>query len=177
MIAVGILRESDRVELLGGEIRHMPPIDPTHAAIESWGSDLLRSLLPPSLRLRGQNPVHLSDDSEPEPDLVVVRFRDDYYQHRHPTPADILLIIDISDPTLDLDHADKLPRYAGALIPETWIIAVASSRIEQHVDPSAALGQYRTRRIFGRGEVITAAAIPSLSVSVDALLGPAGHAS
>src|SRR5258706_16480195 len=95
MLRAGILAEDDRVELLDGEIFEMPPIGPEHAETVEDVSDRLSQQLGDRARVRSQNPVHLGQYNEPEPDLAIVRRRPEGYRAGHPTPADIFLVIEV----------------------------------------------------------------------------------
>jgi Uma2 family endonuclease len=97
LIAAGIFDENDRVELIGGDLVMMSPIGARHAGQVNW----LISLLAPPMRDRAvvavQNPLQLDDNSEPQPDLALLRLRADCYKRSNPTPADVLLLIEVAD--------------------------------------------------------------------------------
>ena len=147
----------------------MSAIGSAHAACV----DLLTALLTEASRrrfiVRGQNPVRLDEFSEPQPDIALVAWRDDFYRQAHPTPADVLLVIEVADSTVESDRAYKLPLYAKAGISEVWFVNLPAGRIEIYTDPEA--GAYRTTRHARRGEEAQAQAVPGLSVSADAVLG------
>lgn len=133
---VGILTEDDRVELIAGEIIAMTPIGPkhlrcinrlTHAAVQAVGDRASVSV---------QNPIRLANDSEPQPDLTVLRGRGE--ENTMPTAADVLLAIEVADTSLAYDRGVKLPLYAAAGIPESWLIDVAGEKIERHSEPGPA---------------------------------------
>lgn len=88
---------------------------------------------------------------------------------RHPTPHDILLLIEVSDASLAYDREDKVPRYAKSGIPEVWLVAVDERQIEQYAD--CAQGQYKTKRVWSRGDVVASQAVPSLALAVNDVLG------
>jgi Uma2 family endonuclease len=169
MAAAGVLAEDDRLELIDGEIREMSPIGPYHAAIVSRLNRVLGRQLSDDLVLRVQDPIRLSDYSEPQPDIAVVETRPDDYTSGHPTPEVVRLLIEVSDTTAAYDRAEKLPRYAQAGIPEVWIVDVAAQQIEQHTQP--AHGQYRTKQTFEHGQDIRSQAVEGLQAQVDAILG------
>ena len=118
MADVGILEENDRIELLDGDLIVKPPISVWHA----FSVDRFANTLPPLLQGRAivsvQNPTRLNDSSEPQPDIMLLRWRDDFYGGGHPEPADVLLLIEVSDTSVDYDRSAKLPAYARAGIPE-----------------------------------------------------------
>ena len=172
MADAGILAEEERVELLDGEIFVMPPIGPPH---EDGTTRLSRDLI---LRLgdrawvRVQNSVRLNDYGLPEPDIAVVRFKDDYHRNR-PTPADVLLVIEVADSPLRRDRELKLPHYAAAGIPEVWIANVPARQVEAFHDPVD--GVYQSRRIVPADGQISPRAFPDVVLAVgDFLLGDPG---
>ena len=174
MADAGILAEDERVELLDGEIFVMPPIGPPH---EDGTTRLSRDLI---LRLgdrawvRVQNSVRLNDYGLPEPDIAVVRFRDDYHRNR-PTPADVLLVIEVADSSLRRDRELKLPHYAAAGIPEVWIANVPARQVEAFHDPVD--GVYQSSRIVPADGQISPRAFPDVVLTVgEFLLGdPSGE--
>ena len=104
MIEAGILHEDDRVELLDGEIIEMTPIGSLHAACVDCLTRFFVSACGDGAIVRVQNPVRLSTDSEPEPDLAILRPRADDYARAHPGPADVLLVIEVADSSLEYDR-------------------------------------------------------------------------
>ena len=164
----GILSHDVRVELVDGEIRRMPPIDPPHANIVDRLTVMLAARLAGVAHLRVQGPIHLDDYNEPQPDLTVMRFRDDY-SHRHPTPADVLLIIEVADTSLRYDRDEKMPRYGRAGVPESWLVDVQAGTITVFTEPHA--GGYGQERVVTRGQEITSAAVEGLRLRVDEALG------
>src|SRR5918912_4344650 len=146
---VGILSEDDRVELVCGEIIQTSPIGEGHAACVA----VLTRLIILRLRLGAfvwtRNPIVLDDYSEPQPDLAVLRPRADDYRTSKPTPEDVLLVIEVSDTTLDFDRKVKVPLYARAGIPETWVVNLPEERVEVYSDPAG--GEYQAARSYARG--------------------------
>jgi Uma2 family endonuclease len=167
MAEAGILTEDDNVELIEGEIVLMSPIGGRHMARVNELNWLLSRQLGDDVRVSVQNPVRLGPYSEPEPDLAVIRARD--YGGELPTPEDVLLLIEVADSSTTYDREVKLPMYACAGIPETWLAVLPDDLIERHTEPSE-LG-YRLIAKVGRGERLPSAAIPSLVLDVDAVLG------
>ena len=135
MAEADILTEEDRVELIAGQIVAMSPIGSRHAACV----DRLNSLLHSQPRLAGivrvQSPIALDAYSEPEPDLVLLRPRADFYAAAHPSATDVLLAVEVADTSVDYDHEVKLPLYAQAGLPEVWLIDLQKSRIEVYARP------------------------------------------
>lgn len=165
MRATGILAEDDRVELIDGEVRVMSPIGPLHAAIVKRLNLLLSRALPPTVILSVQDPIQLNDYSEPQPDLAVLHYREDFYAHAHPVVDDVLLVIEVSDTTLEYDRDEKLPRYAHANITEAWIVDVHSFTIEQYLQPRN--GKYLVKQLVERGDTLTARAIVPLQIDIE----------
>ena len=134
MAQVGILKPSDKVELIYGEIIEMSPVGSEHASIVNRLARILNERLSEVATLGVQNPVHLDNNSEPEPDIAVLKYRADDYVSSHPQPKDILLIIEVSDTTYQYDKEVKSQLYAKSHIPEYWIIDIERSRIEVYSD-------------------------------------------
>ena len=163
MADAGILCEDERVELLDGEIIVMPPIgEPHEDGTTRLGSDLTYSLYERAW-VRVQNSVRLDDYGLPEPDIAVVRLRDDYHRRR-PTPEDVLLLIEVADTSLEFDREVKLARYAAAGIPEVWVVNVRARQVEGYSDPVD--GSYRSRRVVTAEGSISPLAFPDVSLAV-----------
>ena len=166
MAEVGIFMEDDPVELIAGEIVEKIPVTPRHV----WCTNRLNHLLIPrlgdGLLASPRNPVRLSDDSEPEPDFAVIR---DCPYEALPTPADVLLVIEVADTSQEYDRKVKLPLYAAAGIPEAWLIDLAAETVERHTDPGK--GFYRLTTLALHGESLTSTVLPDLTIVVDEVLG------
>ena len=171
MIASGILREDDRVELLDGYIVESMSINPPHAAGVYLCSQLLRSRVDQQASLVfSERPIALPPASEPEPDVVIVAFQPDFYATAHPTPADVTLVVEVADESLERDREHKLPRYAEAGLPEYWIVNLRDGQLERYTDPRPArpeVGQsaaYAKTEVFGRGQVLNHETLGELTV-------------
>lgn len=167
MAETGILHEDDRVELIEGEIVEMAAIGTRHFVCVNTLNRLLMRTVGDEVVVSVQNPVRLSEHSEPQPDLAVIRGRD--YRESLPTPEDVLLLIEVSDTTLVYDRSTKLSLYAQAGIPEVWIVDLTGETIELHTGPSEI--SYRHTERASRGETLTSAALPNVAISVDTALG------
>ena len=132
---VGILGEDDRIELIYGEIIEMSPIGSGHAGCINRINALFTELLGREVIVSIQNPLHLDDRSEPEPDLVLLRPSPHFYADHHPGPQDVFLVIEVADTSLEYDRNLKIPLYANAGIPEYWIVNLQQSGIEVYLDP------------------------------------------
>ncbi len=159
----GIFRPDDRLELLEGGIFEMSPIGPPHASCVMFLSHLLSRLFGGSLIVSTQNPVRLDDYSEPQPDVMLLRWRDDFYRNAHPTPADVLLVIEVSDTTTESDRSYKIPLYAGAGIPEAWLVNIPGAGVEVYAEPVA--GGYRIGNFHQRDEEVKSHTFAGLSVN------------
>lgn len=165
----GIFSEDDRVELVCGEIIEMSPIGERHAACVAILTQLITLRLRHSALVWVQNPIRLDDYSEPQPDIAVLKHRDDFYRHAHPRPEDVLVVIEVSDSTLEYDRKVKMPLYAGVGIPETWLVNLPEECIEMYSDP--ADGEYQTARSYARGQKLQSHTLASLRISVSKVLG------
>ena len=116
-----------------------------------------------------QNPILLSDFTEPEPDIAILRRRDDFYAQAHPSAADVHLVIEVAETTLAYDRDIKLPAYAKSGVPEVWIVDLPSQTVEAHSDLTA--GVYRNVRSYRRGESLSPLHFPDLTVEVVSVLG------
>ncbi|HEY8597299.1 MAG TPA: Uma2 family endonuclease [Thermomicrobiales bacterium] len=169
MAASGILDEDDRLELIEGVLVKMSPMGPRHASSIARLTALLGQLGWPDTILWIQNPIQLSAFSAPEPDLAIVRARDDFYHPRLPGPEDVLLVIEVADSSLATDRSVKLKLYAEALIPELWILDLSGGMIEQYSNPD--IQSYRTVRRYGRGATLTISGLPTRQLATTAILG------
>ncbi|HJQ30979.1 MAG TPA: Uma2 family endonuclease [Pyrinomonadaceae bacterium] len=165
----GILRQDARLELIEGEIFEMSPIGSSHAACVNFLSRLLNRLFGDAYIVATQNPIRLDDFSEPQPDVALLRWRDDYYRGAHPQPDDVLLVIEAADTTVVTDRKTKMPLYARAGIPEAWLVNIPEEQVEVYSDP--ADGAYRRAEVFGRGAEARSQTVEGLAVGVTELLG------
>lgn len=168
MADAGIIRPEDRVELIKGEIIKMSPIRSRHAAAVDILTELLISQLRKQYAVRVQNPIRLENQTEPEPDLLIAKFRKDRYRSRHPRPDDVYLIIEVADSSLEYDREVKAALYAEAGIPEYWIVNLEDEQLEIYRQPEA--GKYRHEN-FCRGEEVVACSTIEFEVSLAELFG------
>ena len=165
-----VLTEDDRVELIRGEIIDMPPIGPEHAGSVDEVGDLFRASLGTIAIVRTQNPLVLASGSVPEPDLAIVRRRSDYYRSAHPVAADVFLVIEVADSSLEFDRDTKAPLYAEDGIPEYWLLNLVDDVVLVYRDPSSA--GYGLVQVFRRGDTIRPLAFPDVAITVSDLLRP-----
>ncbi|HEY0319496.1 MAG TPA: Uma2 family endonuclease [Pyrinomonadaceae bacterium] len=169
MAAAGVLSEDDRVELIEGEIVEMNPIGSRHAACVGRLTEFLGRVAGGEAIVWVQNPVQISDFSEPLPDVALLKRRDDFYAQANPQPADVLLIIEVADSSVEYDRDIKIPLYAAAGILEVWLVNLPKEAIEIYTQPIG--DAYREIRIVKRGESLATKSIPSLMVNADVVLG------
>ncbi len=147
----GLLAEGLRTELLDGEILEMSPINSLHAGTVKRINRLLSQLFGRKAIISIQDPLALSDYSEPEPDVAVLKPRPDFYSTAHPTPADVLFVIEVADSSIYKDRNVKLPHYALAGIPEVWLVDLEAQAIEVYIQPDGqTYQQQRTYRLGDR---------------------------
>ena len=131
MTEAGILTEDDRIELIEGRVILISPIGSRHAACVKRLNALLSQRVGAAALVSVQDTIRLDDYSEPEPDIALLHPRDDFYAHAHPTPADLLLVIEVADTPEGYDREEKVPLYARAAIPEVWLVSLAKNRSVQ----------------------------------------------
>ena len=163
MAEVGILDAESRVELIDGDIIDMAPPGSPHAGTVAYLTEVLVRAVNGRATVLAQNPVRLSDFSEPQPDLALLRRRDDFYRERHPQPDDVLLIVEIAATSLRFDRDTKLPLYARHGIPEMWLVDLGGQRLSRYRAPQN--GSYA---LADEPDVRTPIELPGLSgVAVD----------
>jgi Uma2 family endonuclease len=135
---VGILGPELRTELIGGEIVESTPIGPTHGGTVNFLGNRLKEEIGSGIIVSVQNRLELNEHSEPQPDLMLLRPRADYYRSAHPRPGDVALVIEVADTTLRYDREVKLPLYARAGIPAAWLVDLGAQRLTAYRQPAAA---------------------------------------
>jgi len=163
-----IIGYDEKVELIRGEIFNKFPKSPRHAFTRNRLTRILLNLSKNKAYLRVQGPLQIGQFSEPEPDISLLSLPGKQYEDAHPSPANVLLLIEIADVPLDYIEQIKLPLYAEAGIPEVWIINVAAAEVEQYREASG--GKYRLRKLF---PLETKLSLPALDaeLSVNDILG------
>jgi Uma2 family endonuclease len=135
LIELEFLKESDCIELIRGELMQMVAKGTPHTVCGSILCRQLDRLFGDLAVIRGQDPITLPNQSEPEPDVVIARGKDEDYLAHHPYPEDIFLVIEISDSTLDYDQTTKLEIYAEAGISDYWIVNLNIRQLERYSQP------------------------------------------
>jgi Uma2 family endonuclease len=165
----GVIGPEDRTELIEGEIIPMAPIGIDHGACVVYLNDYLVKRLGGRALVSVQGPLRLDQWSEPVPDFILLP-HDDRFRRRHPTPADALLVIEVSDTTIRRDRSRKLPLYARFGIPEVWIVDLRRARIEVYREPRD--GAYASKSVLSRGASLSPAVFPDVVLTVDEIVGP-----
>ncbi|MBM3237782.1 Uma2 family endonuclease [Candidatus Poribacteria bacterium] len=171
----GILSEDEHIELIDGVIIQMSTEGTRHSVIMSnIAAQFYELVIEGRALLRVRNPIVLNDDTEPEPDLALVKTRDRaYYLETHPHPEDVLLLIEVADTSLEYDKEIKLLRYAASKIEEVWIVNLVDNIIEVYREPFVLADEtagYRTRIYFLKGDMLSPKSIPALKIAVDDVL-------
>ena len=164
----GVFPPDARVELIDGEVIDMAPIGTRHASAVKKLNALLSAAAGGSAIVAVQDPLRLSDASEPEPDLMLLRPRADFYAHAHPGPADVLLLIEVSDSTAAYDRGIKLDLYARHGVTEVWIVDLDNDvvRFFRHGDGTA----YTDITASETPRATPVAALPGVTIDLSSLL-------
>ncbi len=169
LVELGFFHEDDRIELINGELIQMVSKGKAH---ETCLRNLLREL--PKLVgdraiLQSQAPISLPPNSEPEPDFAIVKNRDDNYLSAHPSPADVLLVMEVADSSLSYDQDVKIPLYAQAGISNYWIFNLFDNYLESYSEPyqdTKGKSGYSNKRIVLPNQVIALPCFPDLTVDL-----------
>jgi Uma2 family endonuclease len=165
----GIFAPDARVELIEGEIIELSPIGSRHAACVKLLSRVLNEQAGEKAIISTQDPIRLNDFSEPQPDIAVLRFRNDFYRDAHPTPNDVFLVIEVSDTTYSLDRNVKIPLYARSGIADALIFNLPEDQLEYYSRPES--GMYQSRSTLSRGDRFESAVLSDLTLDVETILG------
>ena len=167
---LGFFAEDERVELIRGEIIRMAAKGTAHTTVNRRLLRELPNLIGKRATLQNQDPVSMStEDSEPEPDIVILRNRPDDYLERHPLPEDVLLLIEVADSSLKYDQGIKLELYAENQISDYWIINLVENCLECYSEPyqtSEGKCGYRRKLIFLPNETVKLPGLPDLSLEL-----------
>jgi Uma2 family endonuclease len=169
---LGFFDSDARFELIRGEIIKMAAKGRLHSVCNSVLFGELYVLMARRACVRGQEPIILPTDSEPEPDVVIARHRSDNYVSSHPETADILLVIEVSDSTLKYDRSTKLSLYAESGISDYWIFNLVDIQLEMYSEPyqkQTGGFDYRVKRVVLPNEVVVIPGFPELSLDLSAV--------
>ena len=166
---LGFFAENDRVELIRGEIVQMAAKGTRHSVCNSSLFGELYTLIGKNAIVRGQEPIIIPPDSEPEPDVVIARNTSDNYLSNHPSPVDLLLVIEVADSSLKYDQEVKLALYAESRISNYWIFNLVTNCLEAYSEPyqdqQGNFG-YANKHIFLPNSVVTLPGFPELSLNL-----------
>ncbi len=165
----GVFHEDERVELIDGQVVEMSPIGPRHAACVDRLTRQLSAHLAEHAIVRVQNPIVLGRHAAPQPDVSLLRLPIERYAVAHPEAADTLLAVEVADTSVDYDRSVKIPLYAGAGIPEAWLVNLPADLVEVFREPRR--GRYTEIRTARRGETLTPLPLAGLTLQVDDILG------
>ncbi len=168
MVETGILRSDARVELLDGQIVNMSPIGPFHGGVSKRLIRLFTKLSQGRWVVAAQDPVHLDDHSEPQPDIMLLKSVPDDYTTRHPGPDDVFLLVEVAETSLVGDRKEKLPLYGRAGIKEVWIVNLNDQTIEVYREPNFT--GYDASQVLRFGDNAPPQIFPDVKVDVAALL-------
>ena len=164
----GIFAEDAHLELINGEIIDMALTGSKHAGIVSFLARSLTLQLGEQAIVRVQDPIHLGDLSAPQPDLAIVKPRVDFYREQHPRADDVLLLIEVSDSSIQYDLKSKIPLYAKYGIAECWLVNLNDNSITQYNDPFE--GNYKTKKIHHANDLIISAQLERIQVKLASML-------
>ena len=168
MATAGVFGEDDRLELLDGEIVEMSPIGRRHVACVDRLAERLFQIAHGAAIVRVQSPTPLGEHVTPQPDVALLRRRADYYADAPSSAADVLLLVEVAERSVEYDRA-KWPQYARSGVPEAWLVDPTRDAIEVHRDPAG--DNYRTVLLMHRGDRINCLAFPEETVVVAEILG------
>jgi Uma2 family endonuclease len=165
----GILSKEDCFELIEGEIIQMSAIGTRHASCVRRLLRQFSKLSEENAIVDVQNPIQLTQWTQPQPDIVLLQPHPDYYLSAHPTPNNVLLLVEVADSSVDYDRDVKIPIYARSGIQEVWLIDLDKDCIEVYRQPT--LNGYDLIQKFRRTQQVSPLAFPDFTVNVDFILG------
>lgn len=168
MAETGVLRPDARVELLNGEIIDMSPIGSFHGGVVKRLGRIFNLKANGRWLVSTQDPLHLDDHSEPEPDVMLLQPAPDDYTSHHPLPKDVILLVEVADASLDYDREEKLPAYGRTGVAEVWIVNLRDASLEIYREPHFT--GYAHKTILRAGDTIAPLAFPDAAVDVAELL-------
>ena len=171
IVDAGILNKYDQVELVDGEIVEIAPIGSYHNGSVNALNRVFARSVPEDITVQVQGPLRVDDTTVFQPDLAILRPKEDEYFETIPAPDDVLLVIEVSDSTEAYDRNVKIPKYAQAGVPELWQVNLIYEHIDAFSDVDPAIGTFRTRRRYTRGDSITPAQLSDITLDVGEILG------
>lgn len=164
----GLLEDPKRLELIDGRIVRKMPQSPVHTFLRRRFGQLLRDGMTGFVVME-ESPLRLALDGEPVPDVFVTRGSDRDYEQRHPTQADAVLVVEVSNTRVNYDLDEKALLYAKSGIADYWIVLVGEAAIVRHRQPATA-GYGEVTRLEGK-DMLSPLALPTAAWMVNALLG------
>ena len=164
-----VFDDPSRLELIQGRIIERVPTSPLHTTISYDIAERLREVAGADFLVREERAVHLAFDSELIPDIALVRGKSSDYREQHPTPQNVVLLVEVSDTSADYDLGEKAIQYAQAGIRDYWVVLVKENAIVVHRQPSPA-GYQDVTRLSGT-DALSPLALPEIVWTVDTLLG------
>ncbi len=168
MTEVGILPEESGWEIIDGFLIDKMSIGSRHASTVKRLNRKLTRLLEDNAVISVQDPIHIDEYNEPEPDIALLKPREDFYAESHPTPRDVLLVVEVSDSTVEYDRDIKKAIYAEAEIAEFWLVNLKENTIECYSQPKN--GNYRLAKILETGEMLQSKTVENLRLKVEEIL-------
>jgi Uma2 family endonuclease len=170
MVEAGVLQEDEKVELIEGEILLMPPMGSDHIWGVSQYAHTFISRAASRFTVQIQSTLRLGENFAPEPDLAVLKFREDRYYLSPPNPSDVLLIIEVADSSLAYDRDVKAHIYGRAPVPETWVLNLPGDCLERFTEPGPE--GYAQHTVLRRGDKVRPVSLPDMELAVEDLLPP-----
>ena len=167
MVATGVLTKYDRVELIDGDMINMAPIGPPHSAVVARLTRLFVLSLGDAAIVSPGGSVKLGDYSVPQPDLMLLKPRTDFYVAQIPTPPDVLLLVEVSDSSLSFDQGTKRALYARYGVAEYWVVNIPGKRVHAYREPTA--DGYRQALERSLSDTVSPRALPAVQVTVGTL--------
>ncbi|OKH15959.1 Uma2 family endonuclease [[Limnothrix rosea] IAM M-220] len=167
MAKTGIFDPQENLELITGEIITMSPVGFRHAFVTNYLTNFFPRNLGEQAIVSTQNPINLGNESEPRPDVVLLRPREDFYATQLPTAADILLLIEVADTSLTYDREIKISLYAQHQVPEVWLINLSQKQLECHTEIQN--NTYQKTKIYQPHQSVSCLTFPTLELNLDKL--------
>lgn len=173
MCVAGVFGSETRIELIRGEIIDMPPSGPEHeSAVSRLHLLLVEHFKRQAIVWPQGNSVRLPEsNSRPQPDVTVLRWRDDHYAKKRPLAEDVILLVEVSESSIKYDRGRKLALYAEAGIQEYWVVNLVEGVVEAHTEPDPATGKYGSIKKVGRVEALQLPGGLEGSIAVDNVIG------
>lgn len=167
MVATGVLTKYDHVELIDGDMINMAPIGPPHSAVVARLTRLFVLSLGDSAIVSPGASLKLGEYSVPQPDLMLLKPRMDFYAAQLPTPPDVLLLVEVSDSSLAFDRGAKRALYGRHGVAEYWVVDIPGKRL--HVDREPTADGYGEAHEHTGSDTVSPRALPAVQVMVGAL--------